>query len=83
MVDERSSRVVNSYETKLALKSRATQRNYKLHIKPFQKEFGRNTTNFIQDDIDAYFAKLHKIDQRKPEAQQESASTKTVRKAAL
>ena len=69
MVDERSSRVSNSYETKLALKSRATQRNYKLHIKPFQKEFGRNTTIFIQDDIDAYFAKLHQIDQKKPEAE--------------
>ena len=69
MVDERSSKASQSYLTKLALKSRGTQRNYKIHIKAFQKEFGRDTTNFIQDDIDAYFSKLHLIDQRKPEAE--------------
>ena len=67
----------------LAMKSKATQRNYKRYIKAFLKEVGKGANHFIQDDIDNYFARLHMLDQRKPVAEQECQSTKVSRKAAL
>lgn len=70
------------YETKLAFKSPSAQRSYKRHIKAFQQARGRGG-HFGQDDIDGYFAQLHRADLQKPEREQESTATKKLRKAAL
>ena len=70
------------YETKLAFKSPSAQRSYKRHIKAFQQARGRGG-HFGQDDIDGYFAQLHRADLQRPKREQESMATKKLRKAAL
>ena len=59
-----------------------TASNYKPHIKAFIKAKG-NYQIFVQPDIDEYFARINKADERKPEDQRESEAKKAMRKAAL
>ena len=63
------------WQTRLNLKSPQTVRNYKPHIVSFIDSRGKSTV-FVQADIDAYFAQIKRIDDRKPENERESKSKK-------
>ena len=70
------------WQTKLARKSISTAGSYKPHIETFIEVMGKCDI-FVQEDIDDYFDKLKKADDRKPQDKRESEATKVMRKNAL
>ena len=71
-----------AWETKLDRLKKPTAKAYKKHILAFIDAKSK-ASYFIQDDIDDYLDMKHCEDQRKPQAERESTSTKDQFKAAL